>query len=147
MYKHILIPTDGSETADKAVDAGIEYAREAKARITLFSAVPEFQPPSQADLMTQRALSIEEHDRRSREKARQILDPAAGWARAAGVEFDTDYAQSDHPYRAIIEAAKRHGCDAIFMASHGRKGLAKLWHGSETIAVLTHSDIPTLVYR
>ena len=57
------------------------------------------------------------------------------------------YALSDHPYQAIIDAARRHGCDAIFMSSHGRKGLARLLHGSQTFEVLAHSDIPTLVYR
>ena len=68
-------------------------------------------------------------------------------ARAARLEFDTDYAQSNRPWQAIIDAAQRHGCDAIFMASHGRKGLAAVWHGSQTRQVLTHSTVPTLVYR
>ena len=147
MYKHILIPTDGSETATKAVKAGIEYAREAGARITLFTAVPEYRIPSESELMARQAISLDEHARRSKEAADAALAAAVASARAAGVEFDTDYAQRDQPYHAIIDAAKRHGCDAIFMASHGRKGLDKLLHGSETIDVLTHSDIPTLVVR
>jgi len=147
MYKHILIPTDGTPTADKAVDAGITYAREAGARVTLFTAVPEYQQPSEADLMARRIISIEEHDRRSKMQAGGILAPAEERARAAGVEVDTDFAQNDRPYRAIIGAAESHGCDAIFMSSHGRSGLARMWHGSETEGVLTHSAIPTLVYR
>ena len=68
-------------------------------------------------------------------------------ARAAGVACDTDFAMDNRPYHAIIDAAKRHGCDAIFMSTHGREGLAKLWYGSATAEVLAHSDIPTLVYR
>ncbi len=148
MYKHILIPTDGSETADKAVRSGIEFAREAGARVTLFTAVPEYQLPSTASMMArQPVVSLAEHERRSRDKAGEILGKAIDQARAAGVEWASDYALSDRPSQAIIDAAKRHGCDAIFMASHGRKGFAKLWHGSETADVLTHSDIPTLVYR
>ena len=64
-----------------------------------------------------------------------------------GIDFDHEHALSNQPYQAIIDAAKRHGCDAIFMGSHGRKGLSKLWYGSETEEVLTHSKIPMVVYR
>jgi nucleotide-binding universal stress UspA family protein len=147
MYKHILIPTDGSETADKAVDAGIKFASEANARITLFTAVPEYQPPGEADVMAKRVVSLAEHERLSRELAESILSRAAIRARAGGVECDTAFAESDHPYQAIIDAAEEHGCDLIVMSSHGRKGLARMWYGSETGQVLTHSGIPTLVYR
>ena len=147
MYKHILIPTDGSPTATKAVDSGIEFARETKARVTLFTAVPEYQPPGEAEVMGRRVTSLWEHERESREKAAQILEPAAARMRAAGVECDTDFVQADRPYQAIADAAARHGCDLILMSSHGRTGLAELWYGSETRDVLTHSNIPTLVYR
>jgi nucleotide-binding universal stress UspA family protein len=146
MYKHILIPTDGSATADKAVDAGFEFARETHAKVTVFTAVPEYQLPTEAEMMARRAVSLDEHERRSQVKARKILDTAAARA-PAGVEVGTDYVQSDRPYSAIIEAAKRNGCDVIFIGSHGRKGLQELLHGSQTHDVLTHSDIPTLVYR
>ena len=147
MYKHILIPTDGSEVAEKAVAQGIEFAREAKARVMLFTAVPEYEPPSEAQVFARRVVSIAEHARESEENARKILEHGTGLARAAGLEFDTDYEQSNQPWQAIVNAAKRHGCDAIFMASHGRKGLSRLVHGSQTIDVLAHTDIPTLVVR
>ncbi len=147
MYKHILIPTDGSDVAEKAVAAGIDYAREAKARVTLFTAVPEYEPPSEAQVFARRIVSIDEHARNSEKAANGILAHATQVARAAALEFDTDFAQSNQPWQAIIEAAKRHGCDAIFMASHGRTGLSRLVHGSQTIDVLTHTDIPTLVVR
>jgi nucleotide-binding universal stress UspA family protein len=148
MYKHILIPTDGSETAEKAVAAGIEFAREANAQITWFTAVPEYQVPYQGEAMARKhVVSLEEHDQRSRERAEKILARPARRAREAGVACATDYAQSDHPYEAIIAAAQRHGCDLIFMSSHGRKVLPALFFGSETRDVLTHSKIPTLVYR
>jgi nucleotide-binding universal stress UspA family protein len=147
MYKHILIPTDGSETAARAIEAGIQFAAEAKAKVTLFTAVPEYQPPSEADIVGRRVMSLWDHERVSREKAQAILEPAAARMRAAGVEVDTDYAESDSPYRAIIDAAQSRGCDLILMSSHGRHGLAELWYGSETREVLTHSQIPTLVYR
>ena len=147
MYKHILIPTDGSATADKAVAAGIEFAREAQAQVTLFTAVPEYQVPTEGELMSSRAQSLSTHEQLSQHKAQAILGPAASRAQAAGVACDTDFAMDNRPYHAIIEAAKRHGCDAIFMSTHARQGLAKLWYGSETADVLEHSDIPTLVYR
>ena len=147
MYKHILIPTDGSELARKAVEAGIDYARETGARVTLFTAVPEYRVPSEAQLMAHRAQSLEAFERDSAARAQAILSGAAEPARWTGIDFKADYAVSDHPYQAIIEAARRHGCDAIFMSSHGRKGLARLLHGSQAFDVLTHSDIPTIVYR
>ena len=147
MYKHILIPTDGSETAAKAVSAGIDFARETGARVTFFTAVPKYELPSEAEVTSGRFAWIEEHARDSEEKAKGILAPAAEQARAARLEFDTDYAQSDQPWQAIVAAAQRHACDAIVMSSHGRKGFAEIWHGSQTREVLTHSTIPTLVYR
>ena len=147
MYKHILIPTDGSETAAKAVEAGIDFAREAHARVTLFTAVPEYQAPGEGEIMTRRLVSLAEHEQLSRAMAERVLAAALEQARAAGVECDMDFAQSDRPYEAIVEAAKRNGCDAIFMATHGRKGLAALWHGSQTRAVLRNTEIPTVVLR
>jgi len=147
MYKHILIPTDGSPTADKAVAAGLEFARESGARVTLFTAVPEYEMPSEAEIMARQVRSIEEHNRNSEKRAHEVLAPAEQRAQAAGIAFDSDFVQSDRPSQAIVDAARDHGCDAIFMATHGRTGLARMWHGSETEEVLTHSAIPTLVYR
>jgi nucleotide-binding universal stress UspA family protein len=147
MYKHILIPTDGSPTSEKAVEEGIRFGRDARARLTLFTAVSEYRSPSEAEIMGHHVVSLREHERRSREKAEAILNPAAERARAAGLQCDTAFAQSDHPYQAIIEAAESRGCDLILMSSHGRSGLSELWYGSETRNVLTHSRIPTLVYR
>jgi len=148
MYQHILIPTDGSELAEKAVEAGTHYAREANAKVLFFTAVPEYQPPSEADLMAhKRTKSIFEYEEDAKQSAKAILDKVAEKAKAANISFDTDFALCDSPYEAIIKAAKRHGCDAIFMASHGRTGIPAWWYGSQTREVLTHTDIPTLVYR
>ena len=148
MYKHILIPTDGSPTAHKAVEAGIDFARESGAQVTFFTAVPEYEVPLASEVMAHKhVMSMEEHERHSAEKARAILAPALERARTCGVAFDFDHALSDKPYLAIIEAARRHGCDAIYMSSHARSGLSRLLHGSQTFAVLAHSDIPTVVLR
>jgi nucleotide-binding universal stress UspA family protein len=148
MYQHILIPTDGSEIAEKAVTAGTNYAREANAKVLFFTAVPEYQPPSEADMLAHKPVkSMFDYEKDAAQAATAILEKAAAGAKGANVSFETDFALSDQPYKAIIDAAKRHGCDAIFMASHGRTGIPAWWYGSQTRDVLTHSDIPTLVYR
>ena len=148
MYRHILIPTDGSDTAAKAIEAGTNYAREADAKVLFFTAVPEYQPPSDADVMAHKRLkSMWQYEEEAAQEARAILDKAAAVAKDANIDFETDFVLSDRPYQAIIDAAKKRGCDAIFMASHGRTGLRAFWYGSRTQEVLTHCDIPTLVYR
>jgi len=147
MYKHILIPTDGSPIAEKAVSAGIELARASGAKVTLFTAVPEYEVPGEGTVLAHGVISIQEHARRSGLKANEVLAPAAEKARAAKLAFGTQHVQSNRPWEAIVDAAKRSGCDAIVMASHGRKGLSRLMHGSQTIDVLSHTDIPTLVVR
>ena len=147
MYKHIMIPTDGSKLSEKAIEAGVAFARFIHARVTGFTAVPEYQIPSEAELMSKHGISPADYERDARRQAEIALQPIADRARAAGVDYDADFAQSDRPHEAIIRAAQKHGCDLIFMASHGRRGLSALVHGSETQGVLTHSTIPTLVYR
>lgn len=147
MFKHILIPTDGSALSDKAIEAGVEFAREVNAQVTGFTAMPEYQVPSQVELMVKHGISMPQYEEDTRRQADAVLRKVSARARAAGVACDTDFAQSDSPHEAIIRAAQSHGCDLIFMASHGRSGISALIHGSETQAVLAHSRIPTLVYR
>jgi nucleotide-binding universal stress UspA family protein len=148
MYRNILIPTDGSELAAKAIEAGTEYARETGAKVLLFTALPEYQMPSEAELLARhRIKSLREFEAESKVAAEALLAKAAASAKEANVTFETDFSLCDRPYEAILAAAKKHGCDAIFMASHGRKGLSELWHGSQTHEILTRSDIPTVVYR
>ena len=148
MYKHVLIPSDGSDLAEKAVGAGIEFARTVGARITAFTAVAEYEVPGTDEMLARkRVLSLQEHEERAKRDAEAILATIAKRAAAAGVACDADYALCNRPHEAIVAAANRHGCDLIFMASHGRSGLSAFLHGSETRDVLTHSTIPTLVYR
>ncbi len=147
MYKHILIPTDGSELSDRAIDAGIAFASSIHARVTGFTAVPEYQVPSQNELMARHGVSLGQYEVEARRQAEAALQKIADRARAAGVEYDAEFVQSDRPHEAIIRAAQKHGCDLIFMASRGRRGISALVHGSQTQAVLANSSIPTLVYR
>ena len=147
MYKHILIPTDGSEVAERAVAAGIAFAKSVNARVTAFTALEEYQVPGEAELMARQARSLDQHIAEAKQKAEAILGPVRERAAAAGVACNTCDALSDRPYEAIIQAADSHGCDLIFMASHGRRGIRALIYGSQAQGVLTHSKIPTLVYR
>jgi nucleotide-binding universal stress UspA family protein len=147
MYKHILIPTDGSPTAEKAVKAGLSFAKWAKAKVTVFTAMPEFRTPTASDVAARRVMPIAEYERRTMVQAKKRLDKVARRAKAAGVKLGTTVSLSDHPARAIIDAAEKNGCDLIFIGSHGRKGLSALIFGSQTHELLNRSRIPTLVYR
>ena len=146
MYKHILVPTDGSELAAKAVAAGIEFARQTGARITAYCAPQELHLPHtiRGDYDRQIKTEFEQH---SRESAQKHVAEIAALAKAAGVECDTLVSMADPPYEGIVEAARKRKCDAIFMSSHGRSGIARLFLGSVTQKVLTHSKIPVFVYR
>lgn len=147
MYKHILIPIDDSELSEKAIKNGIALACSMRARITGFTAVPEYQPPSESTIMNRTAVSLVDHEKRSKKKAHSILGRLARRARTAGVKCDVQYTLSDRPDEAIVAAAKKSRCDLIVMASHGRSGLSALLNGSETRGVLARTTIPTLVYR
>jgi nucleotide-binding universal stress UspA family protein len=145
MYRHILIPIDGSELASKAVEPGITLARQYGAKLTFVTAMPRYRLPDEGDARLGSALTVDEHHRRTREKAQRILAGPARQAHAAGIDYDTLYLENDRAYQGIIDAAELKGCDLIVMSSHRRGALAALLYGSETRAVLTHSRIPTLV--
>lgn len=145
MYKHILIPTDGSELSDKAVKEGIELAMSMKARVTVFTASPPF--PAVSSEVPIGADSIALYTASAEERAAARLKPGLEYAHARGVSARTQHVFAERPYEAIIAAAAKEGCDLVCMASHGRKGIAGLLVGSETNKVLTHSKVPVLVCR
>ncbi len=147
MFKHLLVPTDGSPLSQDAVARAVSFAREAGARITFFYAKPE-APAAYLGLgaISNPHLTQELHERLDR-AAHDILATAQQLAQAAGVDCQQLALVGDRPYELIIQAAESSGCDLIFMASHGRRGVTALLLGSETQQVLTHSKIPVLVYR
>lgn len=145
MFRHILVPTDGSPLSALAVEKAVQLARSTGAKITFLSAVDPFH--IWTDNANQLSYTREEYERVSKAAADGYLNDAAAEAGRAGVASDTIRVESDEPYRAIIDAAVQKGCDLIAMASHGRRGVAALVIGSETQKVLTHSAIPVLVYR
>lgn len=147
MFKNILVPTDGSPLSQEAVIRAVSFAKETGARITFFCAEQAFPTMYYGvgaifDVNTP-AIFREEVD----SIAHDILDAAEKMAQTVGVECSKVTLTTAEPYEAIIEAANRNGCDLIFMASHGRKGIGALLLGSETNKVLAHTKIPVLVYR
>ena len=147
MFKHILIPTDGSNVAAKAIGAGVRLAAEMGAKVTGF----HVQQPRPLHLhvngyAVEKDL-IAELDRRSHQFAERCVAQIEDAARADGVAFEAVVVKSIRPYEAIIHAAQERGCDAIFMASHGHRGIDGLLLGSVTQQVLTHSTLPVLVFR
>ena len=146
MFKHILIPTDGSPVSNKAAKAGIALARALGAKVTAYCAFEPFQPIYvEGYAFDQKVIEgIEDSARQAGQKHVDAIDKIA---KAAGVPFASLVTKANTSYEGIIDAAKERKCDAIFMASHGRRGLSKLVMGSVTHKVLTHSRIPVVVYR
>ena len=144
MYQRILIPTDGSDITQKAVQAGIGMAKLTGAKLmTLavkepfpYSAISEMQPVPPQDF-------FDAQDRIASARVKAVVDTAA----AAGLACSGHTVEALHPWEAIIDHAKSQDCDLIVMASHGRRGLNAILLGSETSRVLTHTTLPVLVVR
>jgi nucleotide-binding universal stress UspA family protein len=148
MFKHILLPTDGSKLSDRAVKRGIEFAKAAKARVTSIHVVPEFRMIADEGFVVPMSAELKRRfEASSKERAKKVVDKAAKLAKTAGVKHDGVVLSSDFPYQLIIDTAKKRKCDLIIMASHGRRGLSSLLLGSETAKVLTHSKVPVMVVR
>ena len=144
LFKHILIPTDGSELSQMAVKHAIAIAKAVGARVTAMTV----QPPM-TDFIVE-GVTITVSDAERAEMSRQFdhrMDAARAEAKAQNVQLATIQVEDREPWRAIIEVAKQKGADLIVMASHGRRGVSALVLGSETQKLLTHSTVPVLVYR
>ncbi|MFM7454641.1 MAG: universal stress protein [Cyanobium sp.] len=146
-YRHILVPTDGSEISERAVEQAVSLAAALGARLRLLHVqvsfpislvgVGELVEPSTVDALMAA----------TQQRAETILGEAMARAAAAGVEAEQSLLVNPQPHQAILEEARTHGCDLIVMASHGRRGLEGLLIGSETQRVLTQSSCPVLVVR
>jgi nucleotide-binding universal stress UspA family protein len=147
MFKHLLVPIDGSDLSRHATQQAIHFAREIDARVTFFVAKPDYPVSFQAGSGLTDPATRERFVATAERQARDILDPAVAAAAAAGIDATGVTTVSDTPHEGIIATALAHDCDLVFMASHGRRGLGALLLGSETQKVLTHSKIPVLVYR
>jgi nucleotide-binding universal stress UspA family protein len=145
MFKHILLPTDGSAISSAMVRECITFAKECGAIVTGLHVIPEFHVLTHQTEMLE--ATREEYRRDSMAHARLYLTEIEQVARDLGVECKTVVHTDDQPYEVIIKTAREHDCDLICMASHGRRGVKGVLLGSETQKVLTHSQIPVLVFR
>jgi nucleotide-binding universal stress UspA family protein len=145
MFKHILIPTDGSDLSRKAVLYGVRLAKESGAKVTGLTVAEPYRVATMDTIL----IPVDEGDyeEQSRVLSEKAMEQVKMAAQAAGVPCETVREVNDQPYRAIIDAAQALQCDLIVMSSHGRRGISALLLGSETAKVLTHSTIPVLVYR
>jgi len=147
MFKNILVPTDGSQLSMKAVKHAVGLAKDAGAKVVFFFSKPDYPVAFYGEGALIDPTTPEKFAEMADKQSREILANAEAEAKAAGVPASSMSAVSDIPYESIIAAAESNGCDLIFMASHGRRGIKSLLLGSETQKVLTHSKIPVLVYR
>jgi|SRR5262245_4262512 len=143
MYQHILVPTDGSDLAGRAVTHGLSLAKFAGAKVTAIT-VQERVPGWLSFAETGAAAAFAKYEEEIKKHSASVLDRVANEAKQSGVTCDTIQAQGV-PYEAIIAAAADRGCDLIVMASHGRSGLSAMVLGSVTNKVLTHAKTPVLV--
>lgn len=145
MFKKILVPTDGSPLSEKSAKAALEFAAAQQASIVGLS-VAELYPFM---LMPEAGAMIDlaNYEAVQDKSAQQAIDKLKAMAAGSGVPAEVVTTRGIRPSEEILKAAADHGCDLIWMASHGRKGLDKLLLGSETQRVLSNTTIPVMVWR
>ena len=144
MYKHILIATDGSDLAGRAVAAGFDLARRLGAKVTAVTVSEPWTALMVGD--TTFAFPVDEYEKAADESAARILSGVNKLARKADIACATVHAK-EYPAEGILQTADKNACDLIVMASHGRRGLGRLLLGSVAVKVLTHSKLPVLICR
>ena len=148
MYRHILVPTDGSPLSLTAAKEAARLAKSHNAKITAFYVIPPYAPPhGEAMIVAPELFSKAEYTKQTEKHARAALAKVEAEARKEGVSVERTFATAEAPWKGIIDAAQSKHCDLIVMSSHGRRGLDRLLLGSETLKVLTHSKTPVLVCR
>ena len=145
MYQHILIPTDGSEFAQRGVTHGLALAKSLGAKVSVIVVQEPFDWPVYLEMTAQEPAEFAKYSEQLEERCKRVLDRAAHEAKQAGVSCETIQVVNRRPFEAIVAAAKDKGCDLIVMSSHGRSGLSVLLIGSVTNKVLTHAKTPVLV--
>ena len=145
MFKHILVPTDGSVLSRNAAKRAVALAKATGARITGFHVTPSYRLEVYTDYLPRDFMFPPQHAAKAKKVAQRHLNVVRKLAETAGVKFDGEYALSDFPADAIVKAAKKFRCDGIVMGSHGRSGLSRLLLGSQTQKVLAASGIPVVV--
>ena len=146
MFKHILMPTDGSEHSERAVERGIELAKLCGSKVTGIHVMPDYRMLIASGDMESPSID-EDMDEQARVQAARFLAFVQRTADASGVPCETLIAKGQHPYDAIVDTANERGCDLIVMTARHRKGLAALIMGSEASRVLHRASIPVLTFR
>jgi nucleotide-binding universal stress UspA family protein len=148
MYANILLSTDGSDVARKGVEHGIALAKAVNAKatvITVTEPLPVYYGSGHDSGWIPTQQEFDRFDAACKERAGEVLDEARAMAESVGISVELLHVPNAHPATAIIETAKSRGCDLIVMASHGRRGLRKLFLGSQTSEVLVNGSVPVLV--
>ena len=142
MYKHIIIPTDGSEAGTRAVEHGLDLARAISAKVTILTVLQPFHTFTfSPEGLTE---STGEHQRHLDEQLATDNDLEAK-VRSSGVDCFHVKAEHDHLNEAVQRMAETQGCDLIVMPAHERYGLLGRTLDSETVKLLSHSRLPVLV--
>jgi nucleotide-binding universal stress UspA family protein len=150
MYANILLSTDGSDVAKKGLEHGIALAKALNAKVTVIT-VTEPLPidfgGGHAGGWIPSPEEVDRFDAACKERAGKVLNEAQATAERIGIstELMHIHVPNAHPASAIVETAKSSGCDLIVMGSHGRRGLSKLFLGSQTSEVLADGSVPVLV--
>ena len=147
MYQKILIATDGSTLSRKAVTSGLELAALTGAGVVALKVVPRYPVSYFEGGVALSADNVADVEKQWADAAMAVVQSVQDAAEAEGIKAKAVTVSSDFTAEAIINAAKKHKCDLIVMASHGRRGMKRVLMGSETMHVLTHSHIPVLVLR
>jgi nucleotide-binding universal stress UspA family protein len=147
MYQRILVATDGSALSKKAVRSSIELAAATGAELVALNVVPRYPVSYFEGGMTISPTEIARTEKQWADKGQEVVDRVRDAAQAEGVKARAVVARSDLVAEAIMAAVRKHKCDLVVMASHGRKGIKRVLLGSETQHVLTHSTVPVLVLR
>ena len=147
MYQRILVATDGSNLSKRAVASAISLAALTGAELVALKVIPRYPQSYFEGGLALQAAEVSRVEKQWAEDGQAIVEAVQKAAQAKGVKVKPITVKSDLVSEAIIAATKKHKCDLIVMASHGRKGVKRLLLGSETHQVLTHSHIPVLVLR
>ncbi len=145
MYANILLSTDGSDVARKGVKHGLALAKALNAKATVITVTEPLPVVEYVSGPAGGGIPQQDWDAACKVRAGKVLDEARAMAEQIGISAELLHVSNAHPATAIIETAKSRGCDLIVMASHGRRGLRKLFLGSQTSEVLSEGSVPVLV--
>jgi nucleotide-binding universal stress UspA family protein len=144
MFKHILFPTDGSDTAEKAISTAVDTAKQLGAKVTAVSVIEPFPYMTVGDFVP---VATNDFEAQAKRNAATALEQVRHACTDAGVMCEMVTIEAEQAHRGILNCAHQSGCDLIVLGSHGRKGVEALLLGSTTQKVLTHTKLPVLVVR